>query len=386
MLLPDNLPVNIRIEGTKIISVSPDQLNGKPGLTFENAMVFPGLINSHDHLDFNLFPPLGNKIYNNYMEWGREIHILFNKEINDVLRIPEELRTSWGIYKNLLCGVTTVVNHGKDLPLKNPLINIIQQPQSLHSVAFERNWRIKLNNLIKKNVPCIMHAGEGTDENSREEIDRLIKWNLIKRDLIAVHGVAMNENQASKFNALVWCPASNYFLLNRTAAIENLKRHTSILLGTDSTLTSSWNIWEHIRMAANSRKVNGTELFEMLNKTPAATWRSNTGIIAEGKTADIVIARSGAAISFPDNFYGINPEDILMVICNGCIRLFDEELLSGIDSQGYDLKRFSKIKINRFYKYVEGNLAALFSMIKNYHPGAEFPIIAAEMPKHLMLN
>ena len=32
-------------------------------ISFENAVAFPGLINSHDHLDFNNYPQLGNKIY-----------------------------------------------------------------------------------------------------------------------------------------------------------------------------------------------------------------------------------------------------------------------------------------------------------------------------------
>ena len=43
-------------------------------LILKMPLHFPGLINSHDHLDFNLFPQTGNRIYNNYTEWGRDIH------------------------------------------------------------------------------------------------------------------------------------------------------------------------------------------------------------------------------------------------------------------------------------------------------------------------
>ena len=66
-------PVNLGIIEEHIAQISPEAIPGKSGqfqLTFENAVVFPGLINSHDHLDFNLFPPLGHKTYNNYTEWG----------------------------------------------------------------------------------------------------------------------------------------------------------------------------------------------------------------------------------------------------------------------------------------------------------------------------
>jgi hypothetical protein len=53
-------------------------------LVFDNAVVFPGLINSHDHLDFNLFPQLGHHIYHNYTEWGDHIHRNYKTEIDAV--------------------------------------------------------------------------------------------------------------------------------------------------------------------------------------------------------------------------------------------------------------------------------------------------------------
>jgi cytosine/adenosine deaminase-related metal-dependent hydrolase len=45
---------------------APSPAPSMPALDLNGALAFPGLINSHDHLDFNLFPPLANRIYNNY--------------------------------------------------------------------------------------------------------------------------------------------------------------------------------------------------------------------------------------------------------------------------------------------------------------------------------
>jgi len=59
----------------------------------------------------------------------------------------------------------------------------------------------------------------------------LTKWNLLNRDVVGIHGVAMNAEQAKKFKALVWCPASNYFLLNKTADVNKLKNNTTICFG-----------------------------------------------------------------------------------------------------------------------------------------------------------
>ncbi|MFL5774457.1 MAG: hypothetical protein ACJ75F_14940, partial [Flavisolibacter sp.] len=115
-------------------------------ILFEDAMVFPGLVNSHDHLDFNLFPQLGNRHFRNYSEWGHALHEEYRQEIEEVLKVPLALRVQWGIYKNLVCGVTSVVNHGETLTITNPLIHVRQHDQNLHSVGFEKNWKVKLNN------------------------------------------------------------------------------------------------------------------------------------------------------------------------------------------------------------------------------------------------
>ena len=188
--------------------LNPDE----PTLSFDNALVFPGLINSHDHLDFNLFPALANTRYHNYRDWGWDIHKKNKAEIDDILKIPQPLRTLWGIYKNLLNGFTTVVNHGEWLDTKDAPITVFQQCHNLHSIGFEPNWRWKLNRPTKTKWPFVLHVGEGTDLTAHQEITQLIKWNLFDRPLIGIHGVAMTEEQAAHFQALIWCPASNYFL------------------------------------------------------------------------------------------------------------------------------------------------------------------------------
>jgi len=367
--------VSIRVINGKIAQILPGHFHDKTegiDLTFGNAIVFPGLINSHDHLDFNLFPKLGDKIYHNYTEWGAYIHKEYKDKINEVLKVPEELRIQWGIYKNLLCGVTTVVNHGKKINTSNDMITVYQDCQSIHSVQFEKKWRLALNNPFKKNRAVVVHCGEGTDALSLKEIDQLAGWNLFQRPLIAVHGVAMNENQAAAFNALVWCPESNYFLLNKTAPVNRLKKHLPILFGTDSTLTGNWDIWQHIRLARKIKFLPDKELYNSLTINPANTWKLNAGIIAEDKDADLVITKSKGGADDNNAFFNTNPQEILMVMHKGDIVLFDEELypqLKGINSDMH-----SKISINESCKYVKGDLPLLISKIKQFYPEADFPI------------
>lgn len=361
--------VSIGINDGKIAQILPGHFHGKTdelNLIFDDAIVFPGLINSHDHLDFNLFPSLAGRTFKNYTEWGVYIHLKYKDTINKVLRVPESLRIQWGIYKNLLCGVTTVVNHGEKIRTPNDPITVFQDCQSIHSVHFGKRWRVSLNNPLKKNLPAVIHCGEGTDDLAANEINRLLKSNILKRPIVAIHGVAMNEERAKQFKALVWCPESNYFLLDKTAPVDRLKKYVPILFGTDSTLTGDWNVWNHIRKAQQSQLLSDEELFYSLTISPANTWELHTGVVAEGMDADLVVSTAGS-------FFTADPQNILLVMHKGHISLFDETLLPQLKT--IDVSHYSKVNIGGGNKYVKGNLPELISKIKQFYPEAGFPVV-----------
>jgi cytosine/adenosine deaminase-related metal-dependent hydrolase len=343
-------------------------------IEFDNAIAFPGLINSHDHLDFNLFPQLGNHIYNNYVEWGNDIHEMNKVAINAVLKIPKPLRIQWGIYKNVLNGVTTVVNHGEQLAIPNPIITVFQNCYSLHSAKLEKRWKYKLNRPFANKFPFAMHIGEGTDNGSHDEIDEVIRWNWLRRKMIGIHGVAMNEKQAASFDALVWCPDSNFFLLGATAPVNKLKESVTILFGTDSTVSADWNTWRQLRLARAMNLLTDKELIDSITELPAAVWQlNNTGALKETYVADIVIAkRKNNLVNDVDAFFAVNPEDILLIVKKGAIILFDESLR--IQLASIVIENYSKIAINNTGKYVTGNLPLLMKEIKKYNPDSFFPI------------
>jgi hypothetical protein len=277
------------------------------------------------------------------------------------------------MYKNLLNGFTSVVNHGEHLDIKEELVTVLQDSYSLHSTHFENNWKYKLNRLFKKKGTFVIHVGEGTDTASCREIDKLAKWNFFKRKIIAVHGVAMNEAQAAQFHAVVWCPASNFFLLNCTAPVDQLKKNTNIIFGTDSTLTAPWNIWEQLRLARKTGLLSDIELLQSMTTTAAAVWELNSGSIAEGKIADIVVAKRKDSMDEMNALYELNPEDILLVIHKGNIRLFDGSIKDSLKDGEPDMKNFSDISVNGAVKYVQGDLPALTNDIKQYYTAASFP-------------
>lgn len=335
-------------------------------LELNGVMVLPGFINSHDHLDFNLFPQLGNRVYANYTEWGRDIHRVNADVIGAVQKVPLNLRIQWGLYKNLLNGFTTVVNHGECLQTGDELVNIFQDCYSLHSPAFEKNWILKLNHPLRNRKPFVMHIGEGDDEAARAEISTVVRSNFFTRRIMAVHGVAMRKEQAASFAAIVWCPDSNYFLLGKTASVDLLKQEAKIIFGTDSTLTSSWYAGEHFKTAMGTGMVDEEELLSMLTVMPAHVWGlEDRGSVEEGMRADLLIMEDG------NKFFSERPAGMLIVINGGEIKVLAENMQQLLQLPG--IADFDKIVIKGKRMLVKPGLLKLVKEILSFYPAAEIP-------------
>ena len=363
--LVHNNVIDLEINKDQISDIAHN-LRGVKEIYFENAMVFPGLINSHDHLDFNLFPRLGNSKFKNYTEWGPSIQSTYATEIDEVIQIPRKLRYQWGIVKNLLGGVTTVVHHGNKTEKIPKPITIIDKFQHLHSVHFEKYWKLRLNNPFRKHRPSVIHSGEGIDKKAYNEINDLIQYNFLNKKMIAVHGISMDLEQAKSFRALVWCPQSNEWMFGKTADIEKLKDVIPIVFGTDSTLTSNWNIWTHIRDAQKTKKMTDIELYLALTSNAAELWNLNKGNIAIGKNADMVIAEKLSDNNW-EAFFKINPENLLMIIHEGKIVLVDDKIVNILPSDLFNRSSLKPILLNDRIKYIPTQFIDTINEIQKFN-------------------
>src|SRR5580658_3246481 len=68
--------------------VSSNRPYSGPLLDLRDAIAFPGLTNSHDHLEFNLYPTLAHNRYADYVEWGRDIQRRDRGVISSLERVP----------------------------------------------------------------------------------------------------------------------------------------------------------------------------------------------------------------------------------------------------------------------------------------------------------
>src|ERR1700761_964412 len=75
------------------------------------GIIQPGLINAHDHLRLNHFGRLGDGPYSNAYDWAADIQHRHATRIAAGRALSRRTALLCGAWKNLLCGVTTVVHH-----------------------------------------------------------------------------------------------------------------------------------------------------------------------------------------------------------------------------------------------------------------------------------
>ncbi|MDJ0837288.1 MAG: amidohydrolase family protein [Acidobacteriota bacterium] len=299
----------------------PDDL---PHLDLNDHIVFPGLINSHDHLAFNLYPALRESIYADYVTWGPAIHRSFADLIREIEAIPRPLRTRWGAVRNLVNGFTTVMDHEAEQTPDPPYPTRITDFCYLHSMRFhKRPWLQILKPPFR--LPLVAHLGEGTTRAMYRETRRLLRFSRLRR-IVAVHGIALTSELADRLAGLVWCPDSNLFLYGKTAAADRLKQHCPVMFGTDSSLSADPDPWRQLRKARDLGMLTDRELYDALTTVPARIWNlPHEGALQPGAPADLVVARRGAEDAW-DAFFGLGQAAIRLVLCAGNPVLVDPDL------------------------------------------------------------
>jgi cytosine/adenosine deaminase-related metal-dependent hydrolase len=302
-----------------------------PVLDLTGCLVLPGLINAHDHLEFNLFPSLGRGTYKNAKSWAADIYRPSISPVKEHLALSKRSRMVWGGLKNLLSGVTTVAHHNPldDTVLDSSFpVNVVKRFGWAHSLDFSPDL-VERFRTTPENWPFILHAGEGVDEHARSEVGRLEKLGVLSDRTVLVHAIGLDQPDLrllrARRSALVWCPSSNVSTYAQTLCASALDSDLSVILGTDSALTAQVDLIDELEVARRAHPLTAEDLFEMVTTRSARVLRLNDGegTIREGGVADLVIVEDRGQ-SPAESLQRMRPE---MVIVSGKIRLVSPRFL-----------------------------------------------------------
>jgi cytosine/adenosine deaminase-related metal-dependent hydrolase len=364
-----------------------------------NWLLFPALINLHDHLRGTWLPRCGNGPYENVYQWLRELHatpsLFAPARERDCISMAH---LYWlGTYKNLLSGVTTVVDHYvrldrsfyAALPIR--LITDFGREGVVRSINEPERWPSWGKGIVAEYRRCagrrpfVIHVEEGVDEETGTELRRLERLGVLGPTSILIHGIGFDDEDielvARRKCHMVWCPGTHEFLYGRTGNVAKwLERGINTTLGTDSSLTGGLNLLDEMRIAVRfygqvfGRALALEDLYKMVTVNPARAlmMRDKLGRIAPGYLGDLLILERRPDASPLETLVEAEPQDVVLLLQQGRPRYGDEpfaSLFKAIPEQAGS----ARITVGGKPKRIVGNPVRLLRDIwkeigRRYHP------------------
>jgi cytosine/adenosine deaminase-related metal-dependent hydrolase len=336
-----------------------------------NGIIYPGLIDTHNHIQFDIFdetdwtPP---RAYSNHNQWTTDPRYkalvdakqYLNGESGSSVKIGCEL-LKYGELKGLIAGTTSIV--GAAIPSGQACFgslarSIDQRPNGLSTDKVQTATpfpskstadAVCSNIASDKTDAYLIHIAEGIDETAHKEFQKLFDVTTTPGCLFAssttiVHGAALQEADLAEMKShdmnLVWSPRSNVFLygqgtdLSKTANVPAaLDKGISVSIAPDWSIGGSQNLLDELRFADNvdnaqwGDAITPQQLTAMVTKNPAhALGLENTlGRVAAGFKADLVVVNGDRTLPF-NALLAATPKAVRLVVVDGKVVYGDAAL------------------------------------------------------------
>lgn len=344
---------------------------GNTAVTDTGGTIYPGLIDLHNHLPYNVLPLWQvPKKFSNRGQWSRhaEYHSKISAPMQTLAATPELLAAicRYVEAKALIGGTTTsqgitLANQaGIRRYFKGVVRNVEATDDDTLPAVSTRVPDVAANDAqafltrLKKEKTCyLLHLSEGLDSTARRAFESLQfapdEW-AITPSLCGIHAAALQpqdfEILASKGGSMVWSPFSNLLLYGGTADIAAAKAAgVAISLGCDWAPSGSRNLLNELKVAHLWSEANAAAIFKprelvaMVTRDAAKLleWDSALGSLAAAKRADLVVADGMTGDPYLQ-LIRAKESDLSLVMINGIARFGTETLMRALGSVGEALE------------------------------------------------
>ena len=348
-------PGKLYIQGNRILDVlhAADPLPGDAvgALSIDTgALIFPGLMNIHDHIAFNTLPAWDVPALmqdvsdwtslNSYQQNVRYPHeIVTNSLYYDLL--PEVGK--YAEVKALAAGTTSVqgsfptspgfTNHlARNIDLSNfGADRVRQRSLSVLDSTFQNTEAPALvTDMDAGTVDAwLVHLGEGTAEDAPLEFGVLKNVCLLRSETVIIHGTALTSTDLDELAAaggkLIIAPTSNYLYYGGTADVVGaVSRGIPVSLSTDWSPAGDKNLLTSLKSLAliNDTVWGGVltdrQMVEMVTTSPAKSlnWCNQLGSLRPGLFADVAVIGGGGSTPY-QSLIDATEEDVLLTTVDG---------------------------------------------------------------------
>jgi cytosine/adenosine deaminase-related metal-dependent hydrolase len=351
LVLPDQVMRSpLYISGARIAETPPV---GAWQLGLGDHLIFPGLINAHDHLHLNNIPPLPQAApFPNSYAWIAAFQPHFaDPTVAAAVAVAKELRYRHGGLKNLLGGATTVAHHDPwHAALDDPAfaVGLLRDFGWSHSLGLGlQDEALRMHgdeNRLARCIshfqlppygppvvesfaatsagrPWIIHLAEGTDDVAAAELSQLEALGCLADNTVLVHGAGLSEADIDlvigRGAAVIWCPSSNLSMLDRTLEPRRLFDAGRLALGSDSRLTGARDLLEELRVAAAHSDLTPRELLRLVTTDASRVLHlPAVGGFQVGQRADFLVLRDRGGDPYRQ-LLDIKRRDICAVVRDG---------------------------------------------------------------------
>jgi 5-methylthioadenosine/S-adenosylhomocysteine deaminase len=359
----------VLVSGERIKAVG--MLDLEPGVPVieTGGIIFPGLIDLHNHLTWNVFPRWnsGLKFPNRY-EW--QILPAYLKALADpheamIIRGLGPSMARYGEVKAIAGGATSLAGlYPEDLgpmfvPPYRGMMRMLDIGSGFYPDGARNPVRYQVFPLVLSESDAqeirtglsthrihslLIHLAEGSprDASSMMEYRILKARGLLLPGVTLIHGVALHEAQFDEMArlgvGLVWSPRSNFELYGATADVAAAKRAgVRIAIAPDWSPTGSDGMLEELAYAGAleaslpSPVFSDAELVRMATSVPAGLTGDGgrIGAISPGLYADLLVIRP-ADSSAGSALVHARPQDVLMVMVGGRPRYGQKALVESV--------------------------------------------------------